>query len=256
MSDREIPKTRRTKAGIRYSNLGQFRVTAVQDEPPPPRVLDSPESTVDAWKDLVVPMPWFDPEKEHMVVFVLNTRLGLKGWNVVSVGSNSETTCHPREVLAAGARRRRSRVHRRPQPPQRGSEPVACRPGCDQPPAGFGGAAPSPLHRSRRRRLRRPQLLVPRGRTDLIPHAPLGCVRDSGHLPGPYMCPHNANQEPKRRNHESDHQGTRDPLGGSPAGETTAGAPGTDDRVGNEQPTCGSAGASSSTGESRASFPT
>ena len=99
MSDREIPKTRRTKAGIRYSNLGQFRVTAVQDEPPPPLVLDSPESIVDAWKDLVGAMPWFDPEKEHMVVFVLNARLGLKGWNVVSVGSTSETTCHPREVL-------------------------------------------------------------------------------------------------------------------------------------------------------------
>jgi DNA repair protein RadC len=32
-------------------------------------------------------------------VFVLNARLGLKGWNVVSVGSNNETTCHPREVL-------------------------------------------------------------------------------------------------------------------------------------------------------------
>ena len=52
MSDREIPKPRRTKAGIRYSNLGQFRVTAVQDEPPLPLVLDSPESTVDAWKGL------------------------------------------------------------------------------------------------------------------------------------------------------------------------------------------------------------
>jgi DNA repair protein RadC len=99
MSDREIPKPRRTKAGIRYSNLGQFRVLAVEDLPPGPPVLDTPEQVAEAWSMLVATKGWFDPEKEHMVVFVLNTRLKLKGWNVVSVGSNNETTCHPREVL-------------------------------------------------------------------------------------------------------------------------------------------------------------
>ena len=99
MKDSEIPKPRRTKAGIHYSNLGQFRVLVVEDEPPPPLVLDAPDSVTDAWHTLVATNPWFDPEKEHMIVFVLNTRLGLKGWNVVSVGSVNETTCHPREVL-------------------------------------------------------------------------------------------------------------------------------------------------------------
>ena len=100
MNDNEIPKPRRTKAGITYSNLGQFRVLSVADQPPPPPLLlDAPDSVVEAWRTLVVPNPWFDPEKEHMVVFVLNTRLGLKGWNVVSVGTVNETTCHPREVL-------------------------------------------------------------------------------------------------------------------------------------------------------------
>ena len=96
---REIPKPRRTKAGIRYSHLGQFRVLAVEDEPPPPLFLDAPDAVAEAWRTLVAVNPWFDPEKEHMVVFVLNTRLGLKGWNVVSVGTVNETTVHPREVL-------------------------------------------------------------------------------------------------------------------------------------------------------------
>ena len=100
MSDGEIPRPRRTKAGIAYSHLGQFRVMAVADQQqPPPLVLDTPDAVADAWRTLVVPNPWFDPEKEHMVVFVLTTRLGLKGWNVVSVGSVNETTVHPREVL-------------------------------------------------------------------------------------------------------------------------------------------------------------
>ena len=99
MNDPEIPRPRRTKAGIRYSHLGQFRILAVEDEPPPPLVLDASDLVAEAWRKLVAPNPWFDPEKEHMVVFVLNTRLGLKGWNVVSVGTVNETTCHPREVL-------------------------------------------------------------------------------------------------------------------------------------------------------------
>jgi DNA repair protein RadC len=71
----------------------------VQDEPPPPLVLDAPDSVANAWRTLVLPNPWFDPDKEHMVVFVLNTRLVLKGWNVVSIGTANEAQCHPREVL-------------------------------------------------------------------------------------------------------------------------------------------------------------
>lgn len=90
---------RKTKSGINYSNLGQFRVTSVQESPPPPLVLNTPESIVRAWTDLVIPSPWFDRDKEHMVVFVLNARLTLKGWNLVSIGSLSETCCHPREVI-------------------------------------------------------------------------------------------------------------------------------------------------------------
>ncbi len=95
----ELPRPRRVKGGLHYSNLGHFRVLSVEDTPPAAAVLDSPEALARAWRELVAVKPWFDPDKEHMVVFVLNTRLGMKGWNLVSVGTVNETQCHPREVL-------------------------------------------------------------------------------------------------------------------------------------------------------------
>ena len=90
---------RRTKSGIRYSNLGQFRVLTVGEAPARPLSLDSPEAVASAWRDEIASKPWFDPEKEHMVVFVLNTRYRLKGWHLASLGTINESMCHPREIL-------------------------------------------------------------------------------------------------------------------------------------------------------------
>ena len=90
---------RRTKSGIKYSNLGQFRVLCVGEAPPRPLSLDSPEAVASAWRDEIASKPWYDPEKEHMVVFVLNTRYRLKGWHLASLGTVNESMCHPREIL-------------------------------------------------------------------------------------------------------------------------------------------------------------
>ena len=95
----EFSRRSRTKSGVRYANLGHFKVLSVEDAPPADLTLDSPDSLARAWRELVAVKPWFDPAKEHMVVFVLNTRLGLKGWSLISVGTANETPCHPREVL-------------------------------------------------------------------------------------------------------------------------------------------------------------
>ncbi len=98
MNDTPTPP-RRTKSGIRYSNLGQFRVLTVGEAPAQSRALDSPEAVASAWRDEIASKPWFDPEKEHMVVFVLNTRHRLKGWHLASLGTVNESICHPRELL-------------------------------------------------------------------------------------------------------------------------------------------------------------
>lgn len=43
--------------------------------------------------------PGYEPEKEHVVVICLNTRMNVTGWHMVSMGSLSESNCHPREVF-------------------------------------------------------------------------------------------------------------------------------------------------------------
>ena len=95
----EIPSPRRTKSGIKYSRLGHFRVMCVGESPAMETKLDSPEAVVAAWHAQVAASPWFDPEKEHMVVFVLNTRYQLKGWSLVSMGTVNESMAHPREIF-------------------------------------------------------------------------------------------------------------------------------------------------------------
>jgi hypothetical protein len=50
-------------------------------------MLDCPEEIEKCWHQHVATASFFDPEKEHMVVFVLDARLRFKGWNMVSIGS-------------------------------------------------------------------------------------------------------------------------------------------------------------------------
>ncbi|BCU76860.1 JAB domain-containing protein [Luteolibacter sp. LG18] len=80
--------------------LGQFRVARVREEAPlPGRLLDGPEAVRQCWQEEVATCPWFDPAKEHIVVFVLDTRMRLIGWNLVTIGLLNESLFHPREVL-------------------------------------------------------------------------------------------------------------------------------------------------------------
>lgn len=60
---------------------------------------DQPEKLADLWQKYVTASDWYDPDKEAMVVFLLNTRLNCIGFNLVSLGTLSETSAHPREVL-------------------------------------------------------------------------------------------------------------------------------------------------------------
>ncbi|BCU77570.1 JAB domain-containing protein [Luteolibacter sp. LG18] len=81
-------------------SIGQFRVARVrEDTPGPVRKLDHPEAVVAAWHDEIASAPWFDPAKEHVVVFVLDTRMHLVGWNLVTIGLLNESLFHPREVF-------------------------------------------------------------------------------------------------------------------------------------------------------------
>lgn len=58
-----------------------------------------PDSAEAYWFQNVVTFPIFDPDKEHLAVLFLNTKMKCFGWNLVSIGSLNQTIAHPREML-------------------------------------------------------------------------------------------------------------------------------------------------------------
>lgn len=62
-------------------------------------VMDAPGKCHEFWHQIVAAQPDHEPEKETLVVFLLNTRLAPFAWHRVSLGSVSECSAHPREIL-------------------------------------------------------------------------------------------------------------------------------------------------------------
>ena len=60
---------------------------------------NSPENFRELWEKYVTASDWYDPDKEALVVFLLNSRYNCIGFNLVSLGGLTETSAHPREIL-------------------------------------------------------------------------------------------------------------------------------------------------------------
>jgi DNA repair protein RadC len=87
------------KAAGNNSSAGMATVSLILTrETPCERVGDS-EMVHRLWQREVAPSPWFDANKEVMVVFALNTHYRLVFWNLVSIGTLNATISHPREIL-------------------------------------------------------------------------------------------------------------------------------------------------------------
>jgi len=68
-------------------------------EPGAPLEISAPEMVKDFWNNVVTKTDWYDPEKEAMIVLSLSKRLEMKAWHLVSVGTQDECICHPRDVF-------------------------------------------------------------------------------------------------------------------------------------------------------------
>jgi len=68
---------------------------------------DTPEALHRFWGDVIAMQPDHEPDKETVVVVMMNARLRPYAWHRVSLGSVNECAAHPREifrpVIAAGA---------------------------------------------------------------------------------------------------------------------------------------------------------
>lgn len=51
------------------------------------------------WNQNVANAAWYDPDKECMVVFILNRRNRLIAFNLVSLGTATSSLAHPREIF-------------------------------------------------------------------------------------------------------------------------------------------------------------
>jgi DNA repair protein RadC len=74
------------------------KVLTVMEEGPREK-LDSPDMAASLWRNHVEKLPTFDPNKEHVVAVLLDTKYKVIGWNLVSVGVLNESLAHPREVF-------------------------------------------------------------------------------------------------------------------------------------------------------------
>lgn len=61
--------------------------------------MDTPECVRDFWFDVIAADATFEADKELLAVVMVNTKIRLLGYHIVSVGSLSEAIAHPREIL-------------------------------------------------------------------------------------------------------------------------------------------------------------
>ena len=60
---------------------------------------DTPESLLRFWREIIATQPDHEPDKESVVVVMMNSRLRPYAWHRVSLGSVNECAAPPREIL-------------------------------------------------------------------------------------------------------------------------------------------------------------
>lgn len=79
----------------------EWKLVALRECPTPDEMnpCETPEHAVAYWRSFVESHPYFDPERECLVVMVLNTRRRIRGHYLVSIGTMDTLLVHPREIF-------------------------------------------------------------------------------------------------------------------------------------------------------------
>jgi DNA repair protein RadC len=79
----------------------EYKIVSLRECPLPDSMVlcDTPEKAADYWRLHVSSNPYFDPDRECLVVFILNTRRRIKGHHLVSIVTMDTILCHPREIF-------------------------------------------------------------------------------------------------------------------------------------------------------------
>ena len=82
----------------RPGNTSRITVTSVREDPCA-ITTDTPENLCRFWQEIIARQPDHEPDKESVVVVMMNTRLRPYAWHRVSLGTVSESHCLPREIF-------------------------------------------------------------------------------------------------------------------------------------------------------------
>lgn len=79
----------------------EWKLVALRDCPLPSEMFlcDSPQRAADYWRAHIERQPLHDPERECLVVLLLNTRRRIRGHQLVTIGTIDTLLVHPREVF-------------------------------------------------------------------------------------------------------------------------------------------------------------
>ncbi|HEY5298100.1 MAG TPA: JAB domain-containing protein [Verrucomicrobiae bacterium] len=80
--------------------VAEFKIVRLRECPVDGPIIEHAPEVVDFWRKHVVTAPWwFKEDKECLVVFLLNTRHRLLGFELVSQGTLDTILMHPRDVF-------------------------------------------------------------------------------------------------------------------------------------------------------------
>jgi len=79
----------------------EWKIVSLRECPTPENIqqCETPDQAAAYWKSHIADHPYFNPECECLVVFILNTRRRIKGHYLVSIGTMDTILCHPREIF-------------------------------------------------------------------------------------------------------------------------------------------------------------
>src|ERR1041385_1227153 len=79
----------------------EYKVVPIRECPMPAelQLCDTPEKAASYWKLNIKTHPYFTPDREYLVVLILNTRRKVKGHTLVSIGTLDTILATPREVF-------------------------------------------------------------------------------------------------------------------------------------------------------------
>jgi hypothetical protein len=81
----------------------EFKILRLRECPVDDPVLDNPPAVDRMWRSCVATAPHFDPERENMVVFALNTRHRVVGFQIISQGTLNSTLVRIPELFRFAA---------------------------------------------------------------------------------------------------------------------------------------------------------